>query len=84
MASTQIKFKNEADVNAQAQVIWGTSLIGQCTADPGGSCQVPCEWVWYDVYCNDASSGKELASKKGVYADSTVILSKEDGKYTLS
>jgi hypothetical protein len=82
-ATTAITFQNNADVPAIATVRWGDIDIGNCGAVPNGSCGVGTELVWYDVYVKRADSNALLASKKGVYGNSSVVLANDGAGYRL-
>src|SRR5262245_30676544 len=77
VAATTITFQNNADVPAICTVRWGGIDIGNCGAKENGSCRVGTEWVWYDVDVKRADDNQSLASKDGVYGNSTVVLVKE-------
>jgi hypothetical protein len=82
-ATTSITFQNNANVPAIATVRWGDIDVGNCGAAPGGSCGVGTELVWYDVYVKRADSNALLASKKGVYGNSSVVLANDGTDYRL-
>jgi hypothetical protein len=82
-ATTAITFQNNADAPAIATVRWGDIDVGNCGAAPDSSCTVGTEWVWYDVYAKHAATNALLASKKGVYGNSSVVLVQDAGGYRL-
>jgi hypothetical protein len=82
-ATTTITLQNNADVPAIATVRWGDIDIGNCGAAPNASCGVGTELVWYDVYVKHATTNALLASKKGVYGNSSVVLANDGAGYRL-
>jgi len=81
MSSTKINCKNATDGIVEFTVVWALSLVGERTVKPGELGSIGAEFVWYDVFVKDSLSGKPLASKSGVYGNSTVILEKHGDGY---
>ncbi|MBW4620461.1 MAG: hypothetical protein KME17_14055 [Cyanosarcina radialis HA8281-LM2] len=86
MASTQIYFDNESDLNVAVGLLYtagGGFLVSTNTANENQRVPLPCEWVWYDVHARAIGSDKDIAIKGGVYANSTVTLKGANGSYYL-
>jgi hypothetical protein len=82
-ATTAITFQNNTDVPAIATVRWGDIDVGNCGAAAQGACGVGTELVWYDVYVKRADTNALLASKQGVYGNSSVVLVNDGSRYRL-
>jgi hypothetical protein len=83
MASTKINCRNETDATVEFTVTWAASLVGQSTVQPDGMGSVGTEFVWYDVWVKSSADGMPLASKPGVYGNSTVVLLKRGDVHIL-
>jgi hypothetical protein len=86
MASTNIFFDNESDLDVAIGLLYTVGsgfLVSTNSASKGQRVPLPCEWVWYDVHARKVGSQDDIAVKKGVYANSTVTLKKENEEYIL-
>lgn len=78
-----ITYQNNADIPTIATLRWGGIDVGNCGATPGKSCGIGSELVWYDVYAKRVDTNELVASKTGVYGNSSVVLVKDGAGYRL-
>jgi hypothetical protein len=78
-----INFQNNSDTPVIATLRWGDIDVGNCGTAPGGSCGIGSELVWYDVYAKRADTNQLLATKRGVYGNSSVVLVNDAAGYRL-
>lgn len=75
-SSTCVVLRNEAyranqeDIYVEAVLQWGLSPISKKHVHSGGSTELNCEYVWYDLYIYDAGTSALLTKKLGIYGDS--------------
>ena len=81
-AST-LNYQNNADIPTIATLRWGSFDVGNCGATPGKSCSIGSELVWYDVYAKRVDTNEVVATKNGVYGNSSVVLVKDGAGYRL-
>lgn len=82
-STATVNFQNNADIPTIATLRWGGIDVGNCGATPGSSCGIGSELVWYDVYAKRVDTNEQVATKTGVYGNSSVVLVKDGGGYRL-
>ena len=82
MTEIEVTFHNHIEIEVQAQIFKGRTLISTCVAGPGATSTLLVPDAAYDIYLKNAVTGWEISHKLNCEAAS-ITLMKHKGRYTV-
>ncbi len=82
MTEIKVTFHNHIEIEVQAQIFKGRTLVSTCVASPGATSTLLAPDAAYDIYLKNAVTGWEICHKLNCEAAS-ITLRKHKGRYTV-